>query len=330
MIVRRRRLLAGLAASATVVSIPAVGQAAQPAGLKRHMTLLLGFPEGSGPDKVARDFAGFLAPRLPGIVLDPRNVPGDAGRTMLAALGDAAPNGATVGWVLTPTLPARVIDHAEASLAQRLVLIGQVEREPIAFVSPSSDPANSIQDIIQHASDDADAVPLGTPPPGSPPHLAALRLQVLAQTQLNIVTFPSPAAARQAVLAGNVSAAALGLSDALGDIKDGNLSAIGIAARKRFGLLPDTPVLDEGGIPLAAFIRRGVAVPAGTPPELVTLLAAALQAVTEDDAFREQAEAKGYYAAWEDGATWLGQMQTEQAALTKLWETNPWLSSSGG
>jgi tripartite-type tricarboxylate transporter receptor subunit TctC len=326
----RRHVLAGLAASAAITFAPAPTRAAQPAGPRRHLTVLLGFPEGSGPDKVARDFVGFLAPHLPGIDLALRNLPGDAGRTMLAALGDAAPNGATAGWVMTPTLPARVIDRAEASLSQRLLLIGQVEREPIAFVSPSSDPANSIQDIIQRAGDDAGAVPLGTPPPGSPPHLAALRLQVLAQTQLNIVTFPSPEAARQAVLASNVSAAALGLSEAIGDINAGNLSAIGIAARRRFGLLPDTPVLDEGGIPLSAFIRRGIAVPVGTPPDLVALLAKALQAVAEDDVFRAQAEASGYYAAWEDGATWVDQMQTEQAALAKLWETNPWLSSSAG
>jgi hypothetical protein len=59
-------------------------------------------------------------------------------------------------------------------------------------------------------------------------------------------------------------------------------------------------------------------------------LADALRAVTEAEAFRNHAEASGYYAGWEDGPTWLDQMQTEQAALTKLWETNPWLSSSGG
>jgi tripartite-type tricarboxylate transporter receptor subunit TctC len=310
--------------------MPAAARAVQPVLAKQSVTVLLGFREGSGPDKIARDFMGFLIPRLPSVEITLRNVPGDAGNTMLAALADATPNGATIGWVLTPTLPARIIDRGDEALGKRIQLVGQVEREPVAFVSPSSDPVNSIQDIIQRASDDADAVPLGTPPAGSPPHLAALRLQVLAQTQLNIVTFPSPAAARQAVLAGNVSVAALGLSEAIGAIRDGNLSAVGIAARRRFGLLPDTPVLDESGIPLAAFIRRGIAVPVGTPPELIAPLVDALRAVTEDDAFRDHAEASGYYAAWEDGPTWLGQMQIEQDVLTKLWGTNPWLSSSGG
>ncbi len=126
---------------------------------------------------------------------------------------------------------------------------------------------------------------LATPPAGSPPHLAALRLQELAQTRLNIVTFPSAAAATQAVLAANVSAAALGLSNVIDSLRDGRLSAIGIAAGHRFGLLPDIPVLDEAGIPLAAFIGRGVAVPVGTPANLVDAMVAAMRAVDRRRAF---------------------------------------------
>ena len=326
--VRRRGVLAGLSALATLA--PAPVRAIQSVRPKHHVTMLLGVRPGVGSDKTAQAFANFLAPHLPGIDLLLTNMPGDAGRTMLAALGNAPPNGTVVGWVVTPTLPARMIDRAEPTLGQRIQLLGQVEREPVAFVSPTSDPANTIQDIIQRASADADAVPLGTPAAGSPPHLAALRLQVLAQTQLNIVTFPSASAARQAVLAGNISAAALGLSDVIGDIKAGNLSAVGIAARRRFGLLPDIPVLDEGGIPLSAFIRRGIAVPVGTPPDFIAMLTDAMRLAARDDNFREQAEANGYYATWAEGSDWLVQMQTEQAALTKLWETNPWLSPSGG
>jgi tripartite-type tricarboxylate transporter receptor subunit TctC len=327
MTLLRRDLMASMAATLAMAP-PASGVPI--ISTDQRVTMLLGFAEATQAAKAARMFAACMQAHMPETELVQRNLPGDAGHTMLAALGDATPNGATIGWVTTPTLAARMIDHAEPTLGRRIRLLAQVEREPIAFVSSSRDPANSIQDIIQRAGDDADAVPLGAPPAGSPPHLAALRLQVLAQTQLNIVTFPSSEAARRAVLDGNVSVAVLGLSSVLGDLRDGNLSAIGIAARRRFGLLPDTPILDEGGIPLSAFIRRGIAVPAGTPPEIVAPLIEAAHATASDEAFGSQAEANGYYISWADGVEWLAQMQAEQTELAKLWETNPWLSSSGG
>ncbi len=294
------------------------------------MTMLLASPAGSPADLGAKGFIVFLEPHLPAFEIDFRYLPGANSMKMLNALTAAPPDGLTIGWVTTPALAARAVDRNDPGLPQRLHLLGQVEREPIAFVSPSSDPASTIQDIIRRASDDADAVPLATPPAGSPPHLAALRLQVLAQTQLNIVTFPSAAAARQAVLSGNVSAAALSLSEVIRPLRDGSLSAIGIAARRRFGLLPDMPLLDEGGIPLSAFIRRGIAVPAGAPPEITTMLTEAMRNAANDDAFKDHAAESGYYGAWEEGAAWAERTQTEQAELTKLWETNPWMSSSGG
>ncbi len=324
MITRRTGLAAGLSFAALIRPARPARAAAQ------WMTLLIGSPAGSHPDQIGRDFAACLQRHMDTVDIGIKNLPGDAGWTMLDALATAPPNGLAFGWVATPTLPARAIDRSDPSLIKRIQLVGLLEREPIAFVSPAGNPVDSVQDIIRRAGDDADAVPLATPPTGSPPHLAALRLQVLAQTRLNIVTFPSAAAANQAVLAGNVSAAALALSDVIGDVRDGRLSAIGIAAHRRFGLLPDTPVLNEAGIPLSAFIRRGLAVPSGTPPALIDQVATAMRAVAEDAAFLEQADAGGYHVAWNDGETWQAQMQAEQADLARLWETDPWLSSSGG
>jgi tripartite-type tricarboxylate transporter receptor subunit TctC len=321
VITRRLGLLGGL----SLVAAAPVRAAAD-----QRITMMIGAPAGSGADKIGRDFVTCFESHFGSADIGIRNLPGDAGWAMLSALADAPPTGAAIGWVTTPALPARMIDRGDPDLAGRIRLVGMVEREPVAFVSPASDPVNSVQDVIQKAGNDADAMPLGTPPAGSPPHLAALRLQALAQTRLNIVTFPSAAAAYQAVLAGNVSAAALGLSDVIDGIHDGSLSAIGLAARRRFGVLPDTPVLNEAGIPLAAFIARGIGVPAGTPAELVGRLETAMRGVAEDEDFRTQAEARGYHVMWHDGATWVAEMQAEQAELASLWATDPWLSSSGG
>ena len=65
--------------------------------------------------------------------------------------------------------------------------------------------------------------------------------------RLNIVAFPSAAAARQAAVSGNVAAAALGLSSAIGDLRDGRLVGLGIAAASRADAFPDMPPLRDFG-----------------------------------------------------------------------------------
>lgn len=304
--------------------------AAAPARANRFITLLVGAPAGSGNDAMARALAPFLTKHLPFTQITVRNVPGEGGLAALNALTEAPPSGATLGWVASPVLPARMVDRADETLLKKLTLLGAIEREPIAFVSPAATPLDSVQDVIQRAAEDADAVPLGTPPPGSPPHLAALRLQVLAQTRLNIVTFPSPAAARQAVLAGNVSAAALGLSDVIGALRDDKLVGLGIAASSRIEMIPDLPVLNEAGLPLSASIRRGLAVPAGVPDEIVAGLTAAMRSVATDPAFSEYASEQGFGVSWMDGPAWTAHMERERTDLAGLWATEPWLPSNAG
>ena len=131
MTTRRRSLLTGFAATLALAPPPA--GAVQSIPSKRPLTILLGFPEGTPADRTARDFVRYLAPHLPGNHIAPTNMPGDAGRTMLAALGDAPPNGMTIAWVTTPTLPARMIDRGEPSLGQRIQLLGQIERDRFEF-----------------------------------------------------------------------------------------------------------------------------------------------------------------------------------------------------
>jgi tripartite-type tricarboxylate transporter receptor subunit TctC len=320
VIARRRVLAAGAALALT-------GRRAQAVN---RITLLVGAPEDSGIDRMARIFAPVLTRHLDGTEVGIRNIPGNGGLTALTALAEAPPSGATFGWVQSPTLSARMVDRAGPDLLDRLLLLGVVEREPITFVSPAATPLDSVQDIIQRSGEDAGAVPLGTPPPGSPPHLAALRLQQIAQTRLNIITFPSPAAARQAVIGGNVAAAALGLSDVIAALRDDTLVGLGIAAHSRAAMLPDLPVLSETGVDLSASIRRGVAAPAGLPSAIAERMRAALQAVTEDTDLRDQADDAGFLVAGMAAEPWLRQVTAERADLAKLWSTDPWLSTGGG
>ncbi len=319
--ITRRAVLAGLSA----LAVPVSGARAN-----RRTTVLLGATFGSRLDATTRAILPFIARQGGAGDFVLRNIPGEGGLNAINALADAPPSGVTLGWLSSPTMSARMVDRGGEGVLTRLLLLGAVMREPIAFVSPAAAPLESVQDVIRRAGDDADAFPLGTPPPGSPPHLAALRLQAVAQTRLSIVTFPSAAAARQAVLSGNVSAAALGLSDAIGALRDGRLHGIGLASRNRFGMLPDMPVLQEAGVPLAASIRRGLVAPAGLPADMAGRLIDTLRAVVQDPAFRQHADETGFVPAWTDGTAWGRLVEAERADLAALWRTDPWLPSSSG
>jgi tripartite-type tricarboxylate transporter receptor subunit TctC len=324
-VITRRRALAtgGTLLAAPLLARPRCAAADVP------VSLLVGAAAGTAADTLCRAVAPLLARHL-GEAIEVRNIPGEAGLNALTALADAPPTGATLGWVSAPNLPARMVDHAADALLPRLTLLGAVEREPVAFVSPAATPIDSVPEIIRRSGEDADAVPLGTPPAGSPPHLAALRLQLLAQTRLNIVTFPSASAAVQAVTDGNVAAASIGLSDAFAGLRDGSLVGLGITSRNRADLLPDLPAVNEAGLPLATTIRRGLAVPAGVSATIADRLGQALQALSGDPEFRDQANSTGFLAVWIDGAAWKAQIEAERVELGKLWDTEPWLHSGGG
>ena len=219
-----------------------------------------------------------------------------------------------------------MVDRGADDLLQRIILLGAVEKEPIAIVSPAATPLGSVQDIVARAADDAEAVPLGTPPPGSPPHLAALRLQAIAGTRLNIVAFPSAAAARQAAVAGNVAAAALGLSDAIGDLREGRLVGLGIAAANRADAFPDMPPLRDFGLDLSAVIRRGLAAPAGLPEaDRASASVPPCRRSSRTSSSTNRPTAVGFVPTWRDGATWTAEAEDERAELARLWATEPWL-----
>ena len=312
---RREALLGALATSAV-----------RPARANRTMHLVVGAPAGALADRHARAFAPFLERHLPQVHVNVVNAAGGAGLAGLETLANAPPDGSVLGWAITPTLPARTVDSEGAGrLLERVRLIGAVMKEPIALVTPKESALASAQDIIRRSSENEDAVPLGTPPAGSPAHLAALRLQAVAAIRLNLVAFPSAAAAREAALAGNVEAAMLALGDAIDALRDGSLSGLGIAARERAEPFPQMPPLRESGLRLSAAIRRGLAAPASAPDGLVASLGTALRDIADDPEFKAEADANGFIAVWFDGTRWDGQVRTEQVELARLWRTQPWL-----
>ena len=77
-------------------------------------------------------------------------------------------------------------------------------------------------------------------------------------------------------------------SEVLPHIKAGRFRPIGVALDKRDAALPNVPTLKEQGIDVATWGSvKGVAVPNGTPPEVIEYLSSTLKKVCEDPGFKK-------------------------------------------
>jgi tripartite-type tricarboxylate transporter receptor subunit TctC len=319
-VIPRRTLLVGTVASLTA---PRIAHAAQ------AITLLVGADPGSTSDRTARAFAPFLERQLPHRRIDVRNVPGKGGLTALRALAGAEPFGGMIGWVATPNLPARIVDGGGAGLMQRIRLLGAVQTEPIILVCAADNPP-SLQEALRRSAASAEALPFGTPPAGTPPHLAMLAWQRKTGTRLNLVTFPSAAAAREAVVGSTVAAAALGLGQAIADLRDGKLAGLGLAGPDGSARPSDLPALPGLDLGPASCIRRGLAAPSALVGPALTELVAAMEQLAKDPDFTDEGNATGFVAEWVAGAAWTETAVAQQVNLTKMWETEPWLPPKAG
>jgi tripartite-type tricarboxylate transporter receptor subunit TctC len=79
-----------------------------------------------------------------------------------------------------------------------------------------------------------------------------------------------------------------------GHIKTGRLLALGTGGKQRSPILPDVPTIAEAGVPsYEALNWWGIVAPAGTPPEIVAKLHAALSQVQDMPEVQKQFDAQG-------------------------------------
>ena len=313
---RRAWLAAALAVpwGARAVALPGGAHAhAQPL-----LSLVVGSAPGRGADPSARAFAPFLERHLRNVRVAVLNRPGAAGLAALRLLAAADPDGSTLGWVASPILPARLVDGdlpgTTPDLLARLRLVAAVQAQPLLLVThPGTGPA-TLPDLLRRIATpwrsrespgDPACQPLATPPEGSAGHLAALQLQAREGTLLNIVAFPTAAAARHAVEAGHAAAALL----ALGDVHES--LALATLATIPNPIAPPT-------------ILRGLALPATAPDSRAEALANALRGIAADPEFIAAGTESGFRPAFVPGPEWTAKMRAEHAALAQLWRLTPW------
>jgi len=277
-------LLAGLAAT---LSVPAAQAQDYP---NRQITLIAPWPAGGAIDALCRAIAPPLGERL-GKTVVVENRPG-AGSVIGTTAGvKAAPDGYTlfVPGSGSLAISATMYKKLPYDPAKDLIPIVFVARIPFVLVVNPSLPVRSVAELVTYAKGNPGTLSFASGGPGSPHHLYAELLKSMTGIEMMHVPYKGTAPALTDVIAGHVPLMFADVVPTLPQVKEGKVRALGVSTATRLPNAPDIPSIAEVGVP--GFDAAGwgvVAVPAGTPQEIVGKLHTALDAAMALPAVQQQ------------------------------------------
>lgn len=172
--------------------------------------------------------------------------------------------------------------------------------EPVAVVSftPSivgastKAPFKSLNEMLNMSKKDPESVTVGVTL-GSTSHFIFLLIEDAADVKFRYVSYDGTRERNTALLAGNVMMGETNVLSAKKYIEEGSLLALGIATEERDPVIPIVQTLKEQGVNVLYGLTRGVALPKGTPADVVKFWADAFVKASQDPALVKSIEEKG-------------------------------------
>jgi tripartite-type tricarboxylate transporter receptor subunit TctC len=239
---------------------------------------ILGYPPGGGTDFIARTVAQTLSTNL-GQQVVIENRPGAAAIVGAEAAAKSAPDGYTLFMADNGTFVFHTALYKKLPYDPNkdFIPVGMIMRAYMMLVTHPSFPPTNLKEVVAAAKAEPGKLNNASNGSGTSHHLAMELLKQRAGIDIVNIPFKGTAAVAQEVLSGRVPMGFMDLSVAQAHLKAGKLRAIAVAAKKRLPALPELPTFEESGFPdFEVFAWQGIAVPAGTPQDIVARLSAEL------------------------------------------------------
>jgi len=157
----------------------------------------------------------------------------------------------------------------------------------VVIVQPSL-PVNSMSELLELAKSKPGAITWGSWGLTSISNMYIEWLKHSKGISFLNVPYKSAMHAAQGVLGGQVQVALWTVGAVKPRMKSGQLKALAVVGDVRSAILPELPTVKEAGIDIDIRSWFGLFAPAGTPPEMVRKLNAAVAKAIRDPAFREK------------------------------------------
>ena len=189
----------------------------------RAVRIIEGFGGGSTPDLVSRLIGQWLAARLgQPFVVEERT--GAGSNIATEAVVTASPDGYTLLNVVTANaINATLYEKLDFDFTRDIAPVAGLVRFPMVLLVNRSLPANTLSELIDYAKANPGKINIASPGVGTPMHVAAELLKLMASIDLVHVAYRGPAAAFTDLFGGQVQAFIITVSTAIGPIKAGKV-----------------------------------------------------------------------------------------------------------
>lgn len=315
----RRVVLRTMAAVPFAIALEARSQA--PAYPVKPVTIIVPFAPGGNVDVTARVVSTAMARDLKTtFVVD--NRPG-AGGLIGQELGKRArPDGYTLVAMANGSFAVapRLAPHRTFTLDD-FAPVGMMATTPMVIAVPAASPHKTFAQFAAFARANPEKLSIGHPGNGTTNHVAVLRMQQILGARLTIVPYKGSAPGLTDVLGGQIDGFVDQLPSTLPYVLDGRLRALAVTSAQRAPELKDVPTLDELGLTgFDVVTSTGLIAPAGTPPEIVSVLNRALNKALESAEVQRQLAPLGATArplTPEDFGAYLAREDANAEALVK-------------
>ncbi len=258
----------------------------------KAINFIVPWAAGGPADVGARLLAEGMKSAL-GVPVQIINKVGASGQVGMTELAQAKPDGYTIGLFVNPPSATVYMDPERKAIynLKSFEFIASHAMDIGTVAVKADSPYKTIKDLVDAAKARPGEVKIGTAGVLAIGHLAGLMLQKESGAKFGFVHMEGGPQVITAMLGGNVDAAMETGSIFLPQAKAGGLRVIGVMDTQESRFYPGVQTMEAQGYKVYFAMSRGVVAPAGTPKEIVNILADAIKKTVGTDDHKQKMEA---------------------------------------
>jgi tripartite-type tricarboxylate transporter receptor subunit TctC len=248
----------------------------------RPIKWIVSYPPGGATDITARLMGQWLTERLgQPIIIENRGGGGNNIGTEMAV--NSAPDGYTL-FLVNPanTINASLYKKLNFDFLRDMVPVATIIRLPNVMVVNVDVPARNVTEFIAWAKKNPGKVNMASSGHGTLVHISGELFKTMTGVEMLHVPYRGSAPALTDLIGGQVHVDFDNLPASMQHIKSGKIRALAVTTAQRLPMLPDLPTVAETVPGYEASSFYGVAVPKGTPAEIVERLSREINAALAD------------------------------------------------